>query len=273
MILLAAIISATVSISPGCKKNTSSEPPLATGSRGVLPPGTEPVSHYSNLFLQDTAFAVLIDKFGNNAYGMAGAVFTRGGQKAVNDYNKVIHQHSSYNEVGQFYVQHALNKEAMLNAHAEILASLLYVYRQHPAFYALDVGQQQAVVSNVLAALKDPAFRNANAGSPVVKAYNKLRDRVHTASGAGGKLTMDEVNDCLKGAVIGAIAGLLKNVEILYKVISGYNLGWSGIVNVAKSALQSALGSTAVGTLVSFGLCIAWDFIDDYIPADDYFFL
>jgi len=265
MIVMGTMLAAVCMLA-GCKKTMWNEERTSDQGRICLPAdplqGTEPASYYSRLFLNDPAFAVVIDKFGNDAFTIVSTVQASGGNDALNSYNKIINTYSGYGEVEQFYSSYGIDKEAMLQLKANILASILYVYQQHPAFYNLTPEQQVMVIENVFTTLKDGAFRDANAVSPVVKAYNALAQRVGAQQCNSCKLTMDEVTDCLKGAVGGAIVGSIKVLRSLYNVITGYNLGWSGIVEVAKSALGTALKDTLVGALVGFGICVAWDAFD-----------
>ena len=265
MIVLAGITVITLTLA-ACKKMLTTEQTAASSrifcSPADTPLATEPIGYYSNLFLQDAAFATVIDKFGNNALDAVSAVYATGGMDAVQQYGNLMNTYSSYRQVEQFYDQYHLDKEVMLTTNAEILASMMVVYQQQPTFYNMQPAEQSTVINSVLASLKDPLFREAHAGSPVVKAYNGLCQRAGTPQNAASKLTMDEVNDCLKGALLGALVGSWKTIRDIYNVITGYNLGWNGIVAVAKSALRTIVGSNTAGILIGFGLCIAWDVFD-----------
>jgi hypothetical protein len=214
----------------------------------------------SQLFLYDTTFEIVVDKFGNNSFGMLSAIHGQGGLTLVGQYDNLIHTYNNYSEAEQFYLQNNLDTANMLNNHAEIFASLLYLYKNNIGFYNLSQGDQLTVITNVFNTLGNPDFRANNPNSPVVVAYNKILDRLGLISNSASRLTMEEVNECLKAAVIGAIVNSWNTIKQLWQVINGYNLGWSGIVNVAKSALRTIIGSSAAGALVGFALCIAWDF-------------
>ena len=113
------------------------------------------------------------------------------------------------------------------------------------------------IIKAVFVQLNDITFRENNPTHPMVVAYEQVLTRL-TTSPYLARLTMEEVGDCLQDAVIGAIAGSWSVIRDLYNVITGYNLGWSGIKKVAKSALQTIVGTSAVGAAIGFGLCIAW---------------
>lgn len=248
------------------KKETPSEFQTTTVNR-VLPPDEDPptsedtnyVNYFSQYFLNDYSFALVIDKFGNNAIDMATLVNNQGGLPLVSQYGTMVSSYSSYSQFQGFCLQNGIDTSAMLNEHAEILGSVFNLNVSNPQFYNLDYSSQLSVITNVLNTLDSEDFRANNPNSPVVIAYNLILDRVAASGNIAARLTMDEVEDCLKDAIIGGIASTYNTVRQLWSVLTGYNLGWGGMVNVAKSALRSIIGSSAAGALVTFGLCIAWE--------------
>lgn len=87
-----------------------------------------------------------------------------------------------------------------------------------------------------------------------------------------GDLTWQDVGACALEAVGGAIAGSFKLFKQLHGVITGYNLGYSGIVNVATSAFRTVAGSSAPVMAITFGFCIAREVIfgdEEEIDSDD----
>jgi len=223
------------------------------------PEDTNYVSYFSQYFLNDYSFSLLIDKFGNNAIDMATLVNNQGGLPLVSQYSTMVNSYTSYNQFQEFCLQNSIDTTAMLTEHAEILASIFYLNVSHPQFYNLDYPSQITVITNVLNTLDNEEFRLNNPNSPVVISYNLILQRVAASGNTTVRLTMEEVEDCLKEAIIGGIASTYNTVRQLWGVINGYNLGFSGMVTVAKSALRSLLGSSVAGALVTFGVCIAWE--------------
>ncbi len=225
------------------------------------PPGEDPVLFYSDLFLSDPTFEVVVDKFGNNAFNIFRTLHKIGGDDLMKEYSGLLASYTDYSQIEQFYVVHRMDADVMLTSKAEILASLLLLYKDHPDFYALSINDQITVITNVFTTLKRPEYRADNPKNPVVLRYNQVIALPNGGVATMARLSMDEVGDCLRDAVIGGIVNSIGVIRDLYNVITGYNLGFSGIVRVAKSALGSIIGGSAIGALVGFGLCCAWEAI------------
>jgi len=248
-----------------CKKEKQNEivkqKDEAPSSIPKCPPGEDPVLFYSDLFLSDPTFEVVIDKFGNNAFNIFKTLHEIGGDDLMKEYSGLISSYTDYRQIEQFYEDHKIDPDMMLTSKAEILASLLLLYKDHPDFYALKLNEQITVITNVFKTLKSSEYRANNPKNPVVLRYNQVIALPNGGAPSMARLTMDEVGDCLEDAIIGGIANSIGVIRNLYNVITGYNLGFSGIVNVAKSALRTIVGSSAIGALVGFGLCCAWEAI------------
>lgn len=218
------------------------------------------INYYTQIFLFDPAFQIVVDKFGNNSFDIVSQIHATGGFPLLNTYNNLIHSYNNYSEIEQFYLQNNLDTFQMLDKKAEIFASILYLYKNHPGFSNLSQGNQISVITNVFNSLGDPTFRSYNSSSPVVSAYNALLNRLGVSNTPSSRLTPSEAEDCLRDAIIGTIASATNLIKQLISVINSYNLGWSGIFNVSKSALRTIVGSNLIGGIVGFALCIAWEY-------------
>jgi hypothetical protein len=158
-------------------------------------------------------------------------------------------------------VDHKLDPDAMLTSKAEILASLVQLYKNNPDFYAMKQEDQVTVITNVLNKLQDPEYNANNSRNPVVIRFNQVIALPNGGVGQGSRLTVGEVTDCLLGAITGPIYHAWSLIMNVYDAVTGGNLGWSGILSVCKSALLIAMSGSALGSIVEFGLCCAWDAI------------
>lgn len=250
-----------------CKKNNEQETASASEKEKATvssiprcPPDQTPVNFYSALFTEDPTFEVVVDNFGNSAYDVVEMVYKTGGKELVAQYDKLVHGTEGWAPVQEFYEQNGIDADAMLTKKAEVLASLLLLYKNHPDFYNMSIEDQSTVIRNVFTSLSEPQFRALHPKSPVVITYTALAERLGAEiTPAQFRLTMSEVGDCLRDAVIGVIASSSSIIRDLYNTITGYNLGWSGIIRVAKSALSTVLHGNLIGAAVGFGLCIAWE--------------
>lgn len=218
------------------------------------------VNYYSQLFLFDPTFQIIVDKYGNNSFDIVSQIHASGGFSLLNSYNNLVNSYSNYSQFEQFYLQNNLDTFLMLDKKAEIFASILYLYKNHPGFSYLSQGNQISVFTNVFNTLGDPTFRADHSNSLVVITYSALLNRLGIVNNPSSRLTPSEAEDCLRDAVIGTIASSINLIKQLVSVINGYNLGWSGIVNVAKSALRTIASGNLIGGLAYFGLCIAWEY-------------
>ncbi|HYE56598.1 MAG TPA: hypothetical protein VD996_17240, partial [Chitinophagaceae bacterium] len=206
------------------------------------------------------AFEKVVEHFGNGAFSMVLRVHRSGGLSLVQRFGSLVNSYSAYSEVERFYLQHRIDAWAMLEYHAGILASLLNLYKSHPDFYNLPLQDQCTVIRNVFGILGDAVFRSDNPKSPVVARYDQLLVDLGAMDDVAARISMADVQDCLQEAVLGAVMNSFQTIRQLWQVINGYNLGWDGILHVARSALKTIVGSSVGGALVGFGLCIAWEY-------------
>jgi hypothetical protein len=226
-----------------------------------------------------------------------GIIKKTGGKTLLKSYIELSRLNPSYEQLKEFYITNKIDTTIMLQLHAENLASILYIMDKNPTFAEENPETQTEVFSNIASTIRQKDFTSKFKNAPIA-AYagsskgNKdavdVVDKDSPMASAneevpedseeditivdGGDLSWSEVASCaleaIGSAVIGS-AGLIKN---LYNVITGYNLGYSGIVRVATSAFKTFAGSNAVGMAIGFGVCVVfatfWDAVDEP-PAED----
>ena len=229
---------------------------------------SDPVSFYSTQFLYDPSFALVLDKFIINSADMYDLVEEKGGIYLLNQYESLMNSYTSYSQVESFYLANQIDTGLMIQKHAEPIAAWLKLLKENPQFSDLSASEQLTVINNIENTLLNTSFISDNPGNILVtkfqQAYNRQLAKIGQNNGGFRKistarvdLTLNEVIACGLEALGGAIANGYNTWRTLYGIITGYNLGWSGIVNVSKSALRTVLGSNVGGMVIIFGFCVA----------------
>lgn len=229
---------------------------------------SDPVSYYSNQFLYDPSFALVMDKFMTNSADMYDLVEDEGGIYLLNQYESLMNSYTDYDQVESFYLTNQIDTAFMIQKHAEPIAAWLKLLKENPQFSDLSASEQLTVINNIENTLLNTSFISDNPGNILVtkfqQAYNRQLAKIGQNNGGFRKistarvdLTLNEVIACGLEALGGAIANGYNTWRTLYGIITGYNLGWSGIVNVSKSALRTVLGSNVGGMVIIFAFCVA----------------
>lgn len=242
------------------------------------------VEKISDNLVNSEIFATSLDSIVNNTIMIFSEVNKVGGKKLLSDYISLTKRNPSYLDLKKFYVDNNLDDEKLLSLHARNLANVLVIMQKHPELSSEDASTQADVFYNISANLRsDQDFSGTKIQKLVGKRVNLFKQNNQeislrasgepttpdpNPSGPVGDMTWQTVGACALNAVGGAIAGSFKLFKQLHSVITGYNLGYSAVVNVATSAFRTFAGSNAAGMAITFGVCIAAEYLfgDNEVP-------
>jgi hypothetical protein len=179
-----------------------------------------------------------------------------GGEGAVQEHHDLINNFKTYSSVQDFYLNLGIDTAIMLEYHVEPTAAYVYLCDLNPEFAELTQQQQLDVLSNIKSMLMDSNFRNANPNNPLVMKIYDVSNRFNGSLTTRMNVSLDDVVECAFGALGGAVASSYSLIRDLWSVINGYNLGYSGIARVARSAFRTAVGSNVAGIAINFAFCI-----------------
>ncbi|KXH84858.1 hypothetical protein [Chryseobacterium kwangjuense] len=256
----------SVIILNSCKKDSSL--PVNEGNK---------IDEISNNLVNSETFASSLDSIVLNTMVIFKELNKVGGVALVKDYVNLSKLNPSYNDLKEFYLKNNLDAERFLLLHAKNLANVLVIMNKHPELTRENADIQSNVFYNISARLRtNYELSGTKIARLVGKKLNPFKDNARNiglrASGDDpttpdtdpsrppADMTWQDVGACALEAVGGAIVGSFKLFKQLHGVITGYNLGYSGIVNVATSAFRTAVGSNAGVMAITFAVCIAKEY-------------
>lgn len=224
-----------------------------------------------------------LDSIVNNTMAILNEINKVGGKQLLKEYMMISRQNPSYNDLKEFYVKNNLNDTKLLDLHTRNLANVLFIMSNHNELSSEDANIQSAVFFKISQNLQTNNLKNTKLKKVSTLRYNRLSINKLASSEMPEEpidpeeppidppgdmdLTWQEVGACALQTVGGAVAGSFKLFKQLHSVITGYNLGWRGIVNVSRSAFQTFAGSNAPGMAIGFAFCIAEKvFFDEDVP-------
>ena len=216
----------------------------------------DPVPYYSERFMNDSGFAIVLDKFIYSSMNMHSLIGIAGGEKAIQDHHDLINSYKSYSSVQEFYLNLSVDTASMLQYHVEPTAAYLYLWELNPDFAELSMEQQLSVIANIKSKLLDPSYRSSNPNNQLVKMITDFTTQINGRVTARASISIEDVVECAFGAIGGAVAGSYGLIRELWNVINGYNLGYSGIARVARSAFRTVVGGNVAGVAINFAFCI-----------------
>lgn len=168
---------------------------------------SDPVSYYSNQFLYDPSFALVMDKFMTNSADMYDLVEDKGGIYLLNQYESLMNSYTDYDQVESFYLTNQIDTGFMIEKHAEPIAAWLKLLKENPQFSDLSASDQLTVLNNIGNTLLNTSFISDNPGNILVtkfeQAYNRQLAKIgqnnggfRKVSGARLDLTLGEVIGC-----------------------------------------------------------------------------
>lgn len=251
-----------------CKKQEDIEKNNSQNNEDVLTTdldsdiiGKDTVKYYTDVLLKSDAFSKFLDITGNNTLDVVSEVKSKCGVTIKPSFQSLAYTYSDYVQIDQFYLSHGIDTSVMIDKKAESLTSLVMLKASHPEIFRLSEQKRTQIIRNAIDSLRNSDYRNANASDESVIKFMSFYNRISN-NGAAGRLSMDEVTECLKDALGGAVVGLAGLASTIYGAVSNSSFGWSTIRRVAKQALKSFWGGAVVGSVISFGWCILWDTID-----------
>jgi hypothetical protein len=219
------------------------------------------VAYYTALFLKDTSFSRFFETTANNTLDIVSEVKSKCGVAIKPAFQELTYSYTTYDQINQFYLSHGVDTASMINKKADCLTSLVMLKAKQPDFFRVSESKRSQVIENVMDSLSNASYRNANSSDNSVIKFLEFYNRISN-NGAAGRLTMDEVTECLKDALGGAVVGLASLATTIYGAVANTGFGWSTIRRIAKQALNSFWGGAVVVSVISFGWCILWDTID-----------
>lgn len=239
------------------------------------------VGLYKQQLLNDEIFSKSLDNIVNNTITISKTVQSKGGQELVKQYLKLSSSNPTYNQLKQFYLENHIDTTSMLSLHIQNVANVLYFLNENKNFAEENSELQSLVLADVSKTIKGKGFSIMYKNSPISAYTNKKWTKLNnTTSGTikrsvdpeeppvddppieEGDLSWEEVAGCAVSTLTGAISGSTGLIRNLYNVITGYNLGFSGIVKVATSAFRTFAGSNAVGMAIGLGTCVGLAALD-----------
>ncbi len=212
----------------------------------------------ASTFLNDSTFALVIEKVLNNSVETHQILGAQGGSPAVAEHDSLINSSPEFEDMINFYDSLGVDTSEVLTRQAEIFAVWLQLLDENPEFAELSLQDQLWVIDNVKDTLRTETFRLENPNNILVQKFEDIISIVSTDPEIiENGLTWGEVVECAANALGGAITSGWGTLRNLYNVITGYNLGWRGILNVAKSALGTLMHANAAGAAIGFGICVA----------------
>lgn len=261
----------------GCRKNAS-----------VTEQTNQKVETYATQLINDESFAFSVNNIVNNTRSIFKIIQKKGGKKLLKNYMKLAKTNPSYNQLKGFYIANNIDTAKMLQLHSENLASVLFILDQNPSFAEENPEIQSKVLSHISSTMNRMNFDSRYKNSPIIAYAKNDKEKVGSAENNFTRMNDPEeqpddpddpitedlgwesVAKCAVETIGGAIAGSTSLFKSLYNVITGYNLGFSGIVRVATSAFKTFMGSNAAGMAITFGTCLIVEAIwGDNEPPDD----
>ena len=235
------------------------------------------IDEISNNLVNSETFASSLDSIVVNTMIIFKELNKSGGVALVKDYVNLSKLNPSYNDLNEFYLKNNLDAEKFLSLNAKNLANVLVIMNKHPELTQENAEIQSDVFYNISTRLRtNHELSGTKIARLMGKKLNPFKDDTKRiglrASGDDSTtpdtdpsqppadMTWQDVGACALEAVGGAIVGSFKLFKQLHGVITGYNLGYKGIVNVATSAFRTAVGSNAAGMAITFGICIAKEY-------------
>ncbi|UPZ38318.1 hypothetical protein MUB18_08420 [Sphingobacterium sp. PCS056] len=242
------------------------------------------IEKISSKLMNSEIFSSSLDSIINNTMTILQEINSAGGKKLVKEYLTLSSKNPSYNQLSKFYSNNNLDTEKLLFLNAKNLANVLVIIENHPELSSKDGETQSNVFYNIAENLKSTSYiSNTKIRKYANKKLNPFKNKIQSSLSASNNepttpddpkvpessLSWQQVGSCALTSVGGAIAGSTKLFKQLHGVITGYNLGYSAIVNVATSAFRTFAGSNAAGMAITFGVCIAAEIIfgDEEMPV------
>jgi len=204
-----------------------------------------------------------------------GLLLQTGGTNLSQEYFQFVQTNRTKTEMVDFFQNHSLDTNIMLDQHSVILAAYLKFADIYESFFGLPVLTQDQIFTEVLDSLRSETFINNNPNNILINSIQSLLERINngqtklinkyaipslTVSMAGFtyknisyNLTWNEVVGCVAETIAGAVFGaIMDGAREIYNTIKGKGFGALSIAKIARKAL----GGMPWGAAVGFAWCI-----------------